>query len=172
MERFPLLCYRCNYWLFFPSSYMYFCSSPYLFNLTSIFLALTKRQLNVPSCLTLLPGQLQMLKEVVDKERSRRRTRTPNRAPPSPLSVPLVGEIPPWVHLQADCQMKPVQDCPKGIKLELLCVNDVNFYSLTSVGVENLCSFCTSIKITIEFFLCLCHAGVSVQCHGQRLKSC
>lgn len=52
-------------------------------------------QLNVPSCLTLLPGQLQMLKEVVDKERSRRRTRTPTRAPPSPLSVPLVGEIPP-----------------------------------------------------------------------------
>ncbi|CAJ1072023.1 signal-transducing adaptor protein 2a [Xyrichtys novacula] len=51
--------------------------------------------LNVPSCLTLLPGQLQMLKEVVDKERSRRRTRTPTRAPPSPLSVPLVGEIPP-----------------------------------------------------------------------------
>lgn len=56
-------------------------------------------QLNVPSCLTLLPGQLQMLKEVVDKERSRRRTRTPTRAPPSPLSVPLVGEIPPWVLL-------------------------------------------------------------------------
>uniref|UniRef100_A0A8D2ZPZ2 Signal transducing adaptor family member 2a n=1 Tax=Scophthalmus maximus TaxID=52904 RepID=A0A8D2ZPZ2_SCOMX len=40
--------------------------------------------LNVPSCLTLLPGQLQML-----------RIRTPTRAPPSPLSVPLVGEIPP-----------------------------------------------------------------------------
>ncbi|XP_013876391.1 signal-transducing adaptor protein 2a isoform X1 [Austrofundulus limnaeus] len=51
--------------------------------------------LNVPSCLTLLPGQLQMLKEVVDKERSRRRSRNPGRAPPSPLSVPLVGEIPP-----------------------------------------------------------------------------
>ncbi|XP_056276529.1 signal-transducing adaptor protein 2a [Pseudoliparis swirei] len=56
--------------------------------------------LNVPSCLTLLPGQLQMLKEMVDKERSRRRNRTPtrappSRAPPSPLSVPLVGEIPP-----------------------------------------------------------------------------
>ncbi|CAL8345646.1 unnamed protein product [Merluccius merluccius] len=51
--------------------------------------------LNVPACLTLLPGQLQMLKEVVDKERSRRRARTPTRAPPSPLSVPLVGEIPP-----------------------------------------------------------------------------
>lgn len=77
---------------------MCFCSSLYLFHLTSIFLALTKRQLNVPSCLTLLPGQLQMLKEVVDKERSRRRTRTPNRAPPSPLSVPLVGEIPAWVQ--------------------------------------------------------------------------
>ncbi|KAG7214640.1 hypothetical protein INR49_010532 [Caranx melampygus] len=57
----------------------------------------TKLTLNVPSCLTLLPGQLQMLKEVVDKERSRRRTRTPTRAPPSPLSVPLVGEIPPSV---------------------------------------------------------------------------
>ncbi|XP_061549291.1 signal-transducing adaptor protein 2a isoform X2 [Phycodurus eques] len=55
----------------------------------------TKITLNVPSSLTLLPGQLQMLKEVVDKERSRRRSRTPTRAPPSPLSVPLVGEIPP-----------------------------------------------------------------------------
>ncbi|KAM4728535.1 signal-transducing adaptor protein 2a isoform 1-T1 [Anableps anableps] len=51
--------------------------------------------LNVPSSLTLLPGQLQMLKEVVEKERTRRRTRNPGRAPPSPLSVPLVGEIPP-----------------------------------------------------------------------------
>uniref|UniRef100_A0AAX7U3V1 Signal transducing adaptor family member 2a n=1 Tax=Astatotilapia calliptera TaxID=8154 RepID=A0AAX7U3V1_ASTCA len=52
-------------------------------------------QLNVPSYLTLLPGQLQMLQEVVDKERARRRSRNPARAPPSPLSVPLVGEIPP-----------------------------------------------------------------------------
>ncbi|XP_039458146.1 signal-transducing adaptor protein 2a isoform X2 [Oreochromis aureus] len=51
--------------------------------------------LNVPSYLTLLPGQLQMLQEVVDKERARRRSRNPARAPPSPLSVPLVGEIPP-----------------------------------------------------------------------------
>uniref|UniRef100_A0A096LTX6 Signal transducing adaptor family member 2a n=1 Tax=Poecilia formosa TaxID=48698 RepID=A0A096LTX6_POEFO len=51
--------------------------------------------LNVPSSLTLLPGQFQMLKEVVEKERTRRRTRNPGRAPPSPLSVPLVGEIPP-----------------------------------------------------------------------------
>lgn len=66
-----------------------------LYCFTLIFFPLGQSQLNVPSCLTLLPGQLQMLKEVVEKERSRRRTRTPTRAPPSPLSVPLVGEIPP-----------------------------------------------------------------------------
>ncbi|XP_037837869.1 signal-transducing adaptor protein 2a isoform X1 [Kryptolebias marmoratus] len=64
-------------------------------DLTANLLCRVPSQLNVPSCLTLLPGQLQMLKEVVDKERSRRRARNPARAPPSPLSVPLVGEIPP-----------------------------------------------------------------------------
>uniref|UniRef100_A0A8C2X853 Signal transducing adaptor family member 2a n=1 Tax=Cyclopterus lumpus TaxID=8103 RepID=A0A8C2X853_CYCLU len=69
-------------------------------NLEAARLILLSLSLNVPSCLTLLPGQLQMLKEMVDKERSRRRNRTPtrappSRAPPSPLSVPLVGEIPP-----------------------------------------------------------------------------
>lgn len=70
-----------------------------LFSCLTCLITLFSLQLNVPSCLTLLPGQLQMLKEVVDKERSRRRSRNPSRAPPSPLSVPLVGEIPPWVQL-------------------------------------------------------------------------
>lgn len=93
MEGFPLLRDRRKYSVFFllredvPALVFIYESN---FNLL-----LTNRQLNVPSCLTLLPGQLQMLKEVVDKERSRRRARTPSRAPPSPLSVPLVGEIPP-----------------------------------------------------------------------------
>uniref|UniRef100_A0A3B4Z6C8 Signal-transducing adaptor protein 2-like n=1 Tax=Stegastes partitus TaxID=144197 RepID=A0A3B4Z6C8_9TELE len=72
-------------------------------------------QLNVPSCLTLLPGQLQMLKEVVDKERSRRRSRNPARAPPSPLSVPLVGEIPrcfrPVSRTEAEVLLERHPDC-------------------------------------------------------------
>ncbi|XP_072220450.1 signal-transducing adaptor protein 2a [Leuresthes tenuis] len=71
--------------------------------------------LNVPSCLTLLPGQLQMLREVVDKERSRRRTRNPSRAPPSPLSVPLVGEIPacfrPVSRTEAEVLLERHPDC-------------------------------------------------------------
>uniref|UniRef100_A0A8C4ZH02 Signal transducing adaptor family member 2a n=1 Tax=Gadus morhua TaxID=8049 RepID=A0A8C4ZH02_GADMO len=71
--------------------------------------------LNVPACLTLLPGQLQMLKEVVDKERSRRRARTPTRAPPSPLSVPLVGEIPacfrPVSRTEAEVLLERHPDC-------------------------------------------------------------
>uniref|UniRef100_A0A3B3ZGV0 SH2 domain-containing protein n=1 Tax=Periophthalmus magnuspinnatus TaxID=409849 RepID=A0A3B3ZGV0_9GOBI len=64
--------------------------------------------------LTLLPGQLQMLKEVVEKERSRRRTRTPTRAPPSPLSVPLVGEIPcfrPVSRTEAEVLLERHPDC-------------------------------------------------------------
>uniref|UniRef100_A0A1A8QW45 Signal transducing adaptor family member 2a n=1 Tax=Nothobranchius rachovii TaxID=451742 RepID=A0A1A8QW45_9TELE len=71
--------------------------------------------LNVPSSLTLLPGQLQMLKEVVDKERSRRRSRNPGRAPPSPLSVPLVGEIPacfrPVSRTEAEVLLERHPDC-------------------------------------------------------------
>ncbi|XP_055057292.1 signal-transducing adaptor protein 2a [Misgurnus anguillicaudatus] len=50
--------------------------------------------LAVPTTLTLLPGQLHMLKEVVEKEKLRRRSRAGSRAPSSPLSLPLVGEIP------------------------------------------------------------------------------
>lgn len=92
VEGFPILCYRCNYLSIAHLIHLYpVCIPPS--DLPSV-----GSQLNVPSCLTLLPGQFQMLKEVVDKERSRRRTRTPTRAPPSPLSVPLVGEIPPWVE--------------------------------------------------------------------------
>lgn len=51
-------------------------------------------QLAVPTTLTLLPGQIHMLKEVVEKEKMRRRARAAARAPSSPLSLPLVGEIP------------------------------------------------------------------------------
>ncbi|XP_043088351.1 signal-transducing adaptor protein 2a isoform X2 [Puntigrus tetrazona] len=50
--------------------------------------------LAVPTTLTLLPGQLHMLKEVVEKEKMRRKARASSRAPSSPLSLPLVGEIP------------------------------------------------------------------------------
>ncbi|KAK2900499.1 hypothetical protein QQF64_015574 [Cirrhinus molitorella] len=50
--------------------------------------------LAVPTTLTLLPGQLHMLKEVVEKEKMRRKARSSSRAPSSPLSLPLVGEIP------------------------------------------------------------------------------
>ncbi|XP_046883665.1 signal-transducing adaptor protein 2a isoform X1 [Hypomesus transpacificus] len=72
--------------------------------------------LNVPGCLTLLPGQVQMLREVVDKERSRRRaTRTPTRAPPSPLSLPLLGEIPPCFRpvsrTEAEVMLERHPDC-------------------------------------------------------------
>lgn len=135
---------------FFPFSYMCFWLNLYLFNLTLFFLSW---QLNVPSCLTLLPGQLQMLKEVVDKERSRRRSRTPNRAPPSPLSVPLVGEIPPWVCLQAQCQTsKPVQDWQKEIKLcwSFFASMMSTFTVWLQLELKNLCSFGPDIKITIE----------------------
>uniref|UniRef100_A0A8C8A2Y4 Signal transducing adaptor family member 2a n=1 Tax=Oryzias sinensis TaxID=183150 RepID=A0A8C8A2Y4_9TELE len=56
-----------------------------------------------------------MLKEVVDKERSRRRTRNPARAPPSPLSVPLVGEIPacfrPVSRTEAEVLLERHPDC-------------------------------------------------------------
>ncbi|KAM9719458.1 signal-transducing adaptor protein 2a isoform 1-T1 [Menidia menidia] len=72
-------------------------------------------QLDVPSSLTLLPGQLQMLREVVTKERSRRRSRNPSRAPPSPLSVPLVGEIPacfrPVSRTEAEVLLERHPDC-------------------------------------------------------------
>ncbi|XP_024246843.1 signal-transducing adaptor protein 1-like isoform X1 [Oncorhynchus tshawytscha] len=72
--------------------------------------------LSVPSCLTLLPGQVQMLREVVDRERNRRRAaRTPTRAPPSPLSVPLLGEIPscfrPVSRTEAEVLLERHPDC-------------------------------------------------------------
>ncbi|XP_029477050.1 signal-transducing adaptor protein 2a isoform X1 [Oncorhynchus nerka] len=72
--------------------------------------------LSVPSCLTLLPGQVQVLREVVDRERNRRRAaRTPTRAPPSPLSVPLLGEIPscfrPVSRTEAEVLLERHPDC-------------------------------------------------------------
>ncbi|KAG7266564.1 hypothetical protein CRUP_011149 [Coryphaenoides rupestris] len=77
--------------------------------------------LNVPACLTLLPGQLQMLKEVVDKERSRRRARTPTRAPPSPLSVPLV-----LLERHPDCGNMLLRPGRDGCSLAVTTRQDLN----------------------------------------------
>ncbi|XP_060761319.1 signal-transducing adaptor protein 2a isoform X2 [Neoarius graeffei] len=71
--------------------------------------------LAVPTTLTLLPGQLHMLKEVVEKERQRRRARSLSRAPASPLSLPLVGEIPacfrPVSRTEAEVLLERHPDC-------------------------------------------------------------
>ncbi|KAF5897301.1 semaphorin-4E-like isoform X1, partial [Clarias magur] len=71
--------------------------------------------LTVPTTLTLLPGQLHMLKEVVEKERQRRRARSLSRAPSSPLSLPLVGEIPacfrPVSRIEAEVLLERHPDC-------------------------------------------------------------
>ncbi|XP_076838237.1 signal-transducing adaptor protein 2-like isoform X2 [Brachyhypopomus gauderio] len=72
--------------------------------------------LTVPTTLTLLPGQVQVLKEVVEKERYRRRAaRSLARAPASPLSVPLVGEIPacfrPVSRTEAEVLLERHPDC-------------------------------------------------------------
>ncbi|XP_053508029.1 signal-transducing adaptor protein 2a isoform X2 [Ictalurus furcatus] len=71
--------------------------------------------LAVPTTLTLLPGQLHMLKEVVEKERQRRRARSLSRAPSSPLSLPLVGEIPacfrPVSRTEAEVLLERHPDC-------------------------------------------------------------
>ncbi|KAI4871751.1 hypothetical protein NFI96_029492, partial [Prochilodus magdalenae] len=70
--------------------------------------------LMVPTTLTLLPGQLQMLREVVEKERQRRK-RSLSRAPSSPLSLPLVGEIPacfrPVSRTEAEVLLERHPDC-------------------------------------------------------------
>ncbi|XP_030631768.1 signal-transducing adaptor protein 2a [Chanos chanos] len=71
--------------------------------------------LSVPSSLALLPGQLHMLKEVVDKEKMRRKTRSLSKAPSSPLSLPLVGEIPacfrPVSRTEAEVLLERHPDC-------------------------------------------------------------
>uniref|UniRef100_A0A672L527 Signal transducing adaptor family member 2a n=1 Tax=Sinocyclocheilus grahami TaxID=75366 RepID=A0A672L527_SINGR len=71
--------------------------------------------LAVPTTLTLLPGQLHMLKEVVEKEKMRRQARVSSRAPSSPLSLPLVGEIPacfrPVSRTEAEVLLERHPDC-------------------------------------------------------------
>ncbi|XP_026880842.2 signal-transducing adaptor protein 2a [Electrophorus electricus] len=72
--------------------------------------------LSVPTTLTLLPGQVHVLKEAVEKERQRRRAaRSLARAPASPLSVPLVGEIPacfrPVSRTEAEVLLERHPDC-------------------------------------------------------------
>ncbi|XP_067308832.1 signal-transducing adaptor protein 2a [Pseudorasbora parva] len=71
--------------------------------------------LAVPTTLTLLPGQLHMLKEVVEKEKMRRKARASSRAPASPLSLPLVGEIPacfrPVSRTEAEVLLERHPDC-------------------------------------------------------------
>ncbi|XP_026061447.1 signal-transducing adaptor protein 2 isoform X2 [Carassius auratus] len=71
--------------------------------------------LAVPTTLTLLPGQLHMLKEVVEKEKMRRKARASSRAPSSPLSLPLVGEIPacfrPVSRTEAEVLLERHPDC-------------------------------------------------------------
>ncbi|KAK3534524.1 hypothetical protein QTP86_016600 [Hemibagrus guttatus] len=77
--------------------------------------SLASVKLAVPTILTLLPGQLHMLKEVVEKERQRRRARSLSRAPSSPLSLPLVGEIPacfrPVSRTEAEVLLERHPDC-------------------------------------------------------------
>ncbi|XP_051557697.1 signal-transducing adaptor protein 2-like isoform X3 [Myxocyprinus asiaticus] len=74
-----------------------------------------KLTLAVPTTLTLLPGQLHMLKEVVEKEKTRRKARVASRAPSSPLSLPLVGEIPacfrPVSRTEAEVLLERHPDC-------------------------------------------------------------
>ncbi|XP_051722255.1 signal-transducing adaptor protein 2a isoform X1 [Ctenopharyngodon idella] len=71
--------------------------------------------LAVPTTLTLLPGQLHMLNEVVEKEKMRRKARASSRAPSSPLSLPLVGEIPacfrPVSRTEAEVLLERHPDC-------------------------------------------------------------
>ncbi|XP_063076497.1 signal-transducing adaptor protein 2a [Engraulis encrasicolus] len=71
--------------------------------------------LSIPSSLTLLPGQLLMLNEVVEREKQRRKTRSLSRAPSSPLSLPLVGEIPPCFRpvsrVEAEVLLERYPDC-------------------------------------------------------------
>ncbi|XP_053506895.1 signal-transducing adaptor protein 2-like [Ictalurus furcatus] len=80
-----------------------------------LFSASHQSKLAVPTILTLLPGQLHMLKEVVEKERQRRRALALSRAPSSPLSLPLVGEIPacfrPVSRTEAEVLLERHPDC-------------------------------------------------------------
>ncbi|XP_016308594.1 signal-transducing adaptor protein 2-like [Sinocyclocheilus anshuiensis] len=56
-----------------------------------------------------------MLKEVVEKEKMRRQERVSSRAPSSPLSLPLVGEIPacfrPVSRTEAEVLLERHPDC-------------------------------------------------------------
>lgn len=95
-------------------------------------------ELSVPSSLTLLPGQLHMLREVVEKEKQRRKARSLSRAPSSPLSLPLVGEIPPCFRpvsrVEAEVLLERYPDCGNmllrpgrdGISLAVTTRQDLN----------------------------------------------
>uniref|UniRef100_A0A8C9RLQ4 Signal transducing adaptor family member 2a n=1 Tax=Scleropages formosus TaxID=113540 RepID=A0A8C9RLQ4_SCLFO len=74
-------------------------------------------ELCVPSSLNLLPGQIYMLKEVVERERERQRRKPPptQPAPAVPLYLPLVGEIPacfqPVSRTEAEVLLERHPDC-------------------------------------------------------------
>ncbi|KAG7456872.1 hypothetical protein MATL_G00240510 [Megalops atlanticus] len=72
-------------------------------------------ELSVPSFLNLLPGQLHLLGEVVEKEWRRRRPDPPPAAPTTPLHLPLLGEIPacfqPVSRREAEVLLERYPDC-------------------------------------------------------------
>ncbi|KAJ8378573.1 hypothetical protein AAFF_G00238780 [Aldrovandia affinis] len=72
-------------------------------------------ELSVPSSLNLLPGQLHMLGEVVEKERRRRKPASLPAAPTTPLHLPLLGEIPacfqPVSRREAEVLLERHPDC-------------------------------------------------------------
>ncbi|XP_051984572.1 signal-transducing adaptor protein 2-like isoform X2 [Xyrauchen texanus] len=72
-------------------------------------------ELVVPTTFTLLPGQLHMLNEVVEKEKMRQKAHAASKALSSPLSLPLVGEIPacfrPVSRTEAEVLLERHPDC-------------------------------------------------------------
>ncbi|KAJ8362923.1 hypothetical protein SKAU_G00117540 [Synaphobranchus kaupii] len=72
-------------------------------------------ELSVPTSLNLLPGQLHLLEEVVEKEKRRRKTSCLPAAPTTPLHLPLLGEIPacfqPVSRREAEVLLERHPDC-------------------------------------------------------------
>ncbi|KAI1883181.1 hypothetical protein AGOR_G00242570 [Albula goreensis] len=72
-------------------------------------------ELCVPTSLNLLPGQLHLLGEVVEKERRRRKPSALPPAPTTPLHLPLLGEIPacfqPVSRREAEVLLETHPDC-------------------------------------------------------------
>ncbi|XP_064184812.1 signal-transducing adaptor protein 2a [Anguilla rostrata] len=72
-------------------------------------------ELSVPTSLNLLPGQLHLLGEVVEKERRRRKAASLPAAPTTPLYLPLLGEIPacfqPVSRREAEVLLERHPDC-------------------------------------------------------------